>query len=72
MLWFHRTIIQDLKVASNTFYAKIYSLVGVGLGISAIVSALIFDVSVSYCSVLIGSAWIFCGYSLLNLFCLQN
>ena len=55
----NRTIIQDAS-GINTFYAKIYSLVGVGLGISAIVSALMLSMFQSVIvSVLMGSTWIF-------------
>ncbi|KXT84690.1 membrane protein [Streptococcus sp. DD11] len=55
----NHTIIHD-KTDVNAFYAKIYSLVGIGLGISAFVSALMLtlfqDVIIS---VLTGSIWIF-------------
>ena len=55
----NRTIIQDAS-GINTFYAKIYSLVGVGLGISALVSALMLSMFQSVIvSVLMGSTWIF-------------
>jgi len=55
----NRTIIQDAS-GINAFYAKIYSLVGVGLGISALVSALMLTMFQSVIvSVLMGSTWIF-------------
>ena len=55
----NRTIIQDAS-GINNFYAKIYSLVGLGLGISAIVSALMLSMFQSVIvSVLMGSTWIF-------------
>lgn len=55
----NRTIIQDAS-GINAFYAKIYSLVGVGLGISALVSALMLTMfQTVIVSVLMGSTWIF-------------
>ena len=55
----NRTIIQDAS-GINAFYAKIYSLVGVGLGISALVSAMMLTMFQSVIvSVLMGSTWIF-------------
>ena len=55
----NHSIIQD-QSDINSFYAKIYSIVGVGIGISAIVSLLMLnffqDIIIS---VLTGSTWIF-------------
>ncbi len=55
----NHTVIQD-TAGINAFYAKIYSLVGVGLGISAVVSALMLTVFQSVIvSVIMGASWIY-------------
>ena len=55
----NHTVIQD-TAGINAFYAKIYSLVGVGLGISAVVSALMLTMFQSVIvSVIMGASWIY-------------
>ena len=55
----NHTVIQD-TTGINAFYAKIYSLVGVGLGISAVVSALMLTMFQSVIvSVIMGASWIY-------------
>lgn len=55
----NHTVIQD-TAGINAFYAKIYSLVGIGLGISAVVSALMLTVFQSVIvSVIMGASWIY-------------
>lgn len=55
----NHTVIQDTS-GINAFYAKIYSLVGVGLGISAVVSALMLTMFQSVIvSVIMGASWIY-------------
>lgn len=55
----NHTVIQDTS-GVNAFYAKIYSLVGVGLGISAVVSALMLTMFQSVIvSVIMGASWIY-------------
>ena len=55
----NNTVIQE-NSGINSFYAKVYSLVGMGIGISALVSALMLTIfqDVIY-SVIMANSWIF-------------
>ena len=55
----NNTIIQE-NSGINSFYAKVYSLVGMGIGISALVSALMLTIFQDVIlSVMTGNTWIF-------------
>lgn len=57
----NQTVIEE-RSGLNTFYAKVYSLVGVGIGISAIVAALMLTVfSGSLYTILVSARWIYYG-----------